>query len=292
MSLILKRRRFLLAAATLPFASFAGATQKTVSSDSRLAALEATLDGARLGVYALDTGSGKELRHRADERFPVCSTFKLLLAAAILKQSASQTGLLEQKIRYAPGDLVSYSPVTEKHTADGMSVAELCAAALQYSDNTAGNLLLKILGGPPALTAFARAIGDRKFRLDRWETVLNTAIPGDVRDSSTPAAMGQSLKRTVLGNVLPEAQRSQLQDWLRGNTTGAARIQAGIPGDWKIGDKTGSGDYGTTNDVAVLWPPAGKPLVLAVYLTQKTRDAPWRSEVLAEVARIVVGSLR
>ncbi|RYY77709.1 MAG: class A beta-lactamase, partial [Comamonadaceae bacterium] len=187
-------------------------------------------------------------------------------------------------------DLVSYSPVTQKHAGDGMTVAGLCAAALQYSDNTAGNLLIRLLGGIDAVTAYARGIGDSAFRLDRWETELNTAIPGDPRDTTTPAAMATSVQRLALGDALGAPQRAQFVAWLRGNTTGATRIRAGVPADWELGDKTGTGDYGTTNDVAVLWPPGRPPLVMAIYFAQPASDAAARNDVLASAARIVSGA--
>jgi beta-lactamase class A len=296
------RRAWLLAAASLPFAPAitAWANEEPglasgVASDAAAgAAMLATLEGAsggRLGVSALNTANGMQIRYRADERFPFCSTFKVVLVAAILERSARLAGLMQQRIHYARSDLAHYSPVTGKHVADGLTVAELCGAAIQYSDNTSTNLLLKILGGPPAVTSFARSIGDSTFRLDRWETELNNAVPGDQRDTSTPAAMAHSLQSLVLGDTLPVSQRQQLQGWLRGNTTGANRIRAGIPAPWQIGDKTGTGDYGTANDIAVLWPPACEPIVLAVYHTQRETDAKPRDDVIAAAARIVVGAL-
>lgn len=258
-------------------------------AQARFAALERAA-GGRLGVFALDTEDGTQLRYRADERFPVCSTFKVLLASAILERSARTRGLLERRIHYTRGDLVAYSPISEHHVDSGMSVAELCAAALQYSDNTAANLLIHLLGGPAEVVAFARSVGDRVFRLDRLETALNTAIPGDARDTSTPASMGRTLERLAVGDALGVDQRDQLRRWLRGNTTGATRIRAGVPASWRVGDKTGTGDYGTTNDVAVLWPPARPPLIVALYYTQPTQDAKPRSDVLAQAARIIVAS--
>jgi beta-lactamase class A len=246
--------------------------------------------GARLGVYALNTADGAQIRHRAEERFPVCSTFKVILVSAILQRSTRITDLLQQRIHYGQSDLVSYSPISEKHLNDGMTVAELCAAAIQYSDNTSANLLMKILGGPSAVTAFARSIGNSEFRLDRWETALNTAIPGDPRDTATPEAMARSLQALALGDTLPASHREQLNDWLRGNTTGAKRIRAAIPARWQVGDKTGSGDYGTANDLAVLWPPGRKPIVLAIYHTQKEADAKSRDEIISGAAQIVVNA--
>ena len=288
-----RRRAFLLTLAALPLATVnrASATKGADPSShdpaaqARLLQLEGEL-GGRLGLYALDTADGAELGHRADERFPLCSTFKVMLAAAILERSTGIPDLLQQRIRYQRSDLVTYSPLTEKHLADGMTVAELCAAAVQYSDNTAANLLMKLLGGPAAVTAFARGIGDRDFRLDRWETELNTASPGDPRDTTTPAAMGRSLQRLALGDALQAAQRTQLQDWLRGNTTGAARIRAGVPPDWQVGDKTGTGSYGTANDIAVLWPPQRAPIVLAIYTAHDDDQAAARSDIIAAAAQI------
>lgn len=259
--------------------------------EKKLAQLEAA-SGGRIGLSALDTGTGKYVRYRADERFPFCSTFKAILASAVLKQSMTDDRLMDRHISYKKEDLVSWSPVTEKYVAGGMSVSELCAATLQTSDNTAANLLLELMGGPEAVTAFARSIGDDAFTLNRWETELNSAIPGDIRDTTTPAAMEKSLGLLVLGDVLGPPQREQLQLWLQGNTTGAASIRAGVPQGWVVGDKTGSGSYGTTNDIAVLWPPNGAPVVLAIYFTQNEKDASARKDVLAEVTRLVVDELK
>jgi beta-lactamase class A len=283
------RRRFLLGALTLPFIFAAGAAaeEEKVTAKAKLDALEKDF-GGRLGVFALNTMNGMKLSHRARERFAVCSTFKVLATSAILTRSAKEPALLDQPVVYQKADLVTYSPVTEKHAGEGMTVAELCAAALQYSDNTAANLLIKMLGGPEAVTAFARTTGNTEFRLDRWETELNTAIPGDPRDTATPESMAASLQQLLLGDALPgQPQRDRLRDWLCGNTTGAARIKAGIPADWKIGDKTGSGDYGTANDLAILWPPGKKPVILAVYTTQTDKDAKANNEAIAATARIV-----
>ena len=236
----------------------------------------------------MNTANSVELSYRADERFPVCSTFKLFAASAILKKSERNAELLQQVIRYGQNNLVANSPITEKHIGAGMTVAELCAAALRYSDNTAGNLLMRNMGGPQAITAYAHSIGNAQFHLDRWETALNTAIPNDARDTSTPRAMGESLQRIAVGDALKPDGRAQLREWMLGNTTGAARIKAGIPASWKIGDKTGSGDYGTANDIAVLWPPNRKPIILAIYSTRNKKGAATRNDVIASVARIVV----
>ena len=285
------RRSILLSAAALPLlsacAAIGGQANASASAPQQLNAIENSLDG-RLGLFALDTASGQRLAYRADERFPMCSTFKLLLVSAMLKMSTQQPGLMQQVLSYRQSDLVDYSPITERHVGVGMSVAKLCTAALQYSDNTAANLLIAQLGGPAAVTAFARSIGDQQFRLDRWETDLNTAIPGDQRDTSTPESMGRSLQRLALGDALPSAQREQLCVWLRGNTTGAARIKAGIPASWTIGDKTGGGHYGTANDIAVLWPPQRSPVILAIYTTRNQQTATARNELIAAAVRVVI----
>jgi beta-lactamase class A len=288
------RRALLLAAASASFTgactSWSDTTRNPDQSQDKFAALESAT-GGRLGVAALNTANGAQINHRLGERFPFCSTFKVMAASAILKRSAAESGLLAQRIVYTKDQLVTYSPITSKHVGDGMTVSELCEAALQYSDNTAGNLLLKTLGGPAAVTAFARSIGDETFRLDRWETELNTSIPGDPRDTSTPLALARSLQRLALGNALGTPERSQLTDWMRGNTTGATKIRAGVPAGWSIADKTGVGEYGTTNDIAVMWPPGKPPIVLAVYFTQREQGASTRSDVVATAARIVTEML-
>ncbi|GHU29946.1 beta-lactamase [Betaproteobacteria bacterium] len=255
--------------------------------ENELAALEAA-SGTKIGVFLRDTANNVTLQSRSGERFPFCSTFKVMLVAAVLEQSRKEPGIMQQYIPYTQKDLVSWSPVTEKHITAGMTVAELSAAALQFSDNTATNLLLRLLGGPDAVTSYARSIGDSSFTLNRWEPDLNTVLPGDERDTTTPAAMGESLRRLVLGDTLPLPQREQLQSWLRGNTTGDQSIRAGVPAGWVVGDKTGSGAYGTTNDIAVLWPPAGEPLILVIYLTHTDETAPNRKDILVQVTRLLV----
>ena len=289
------RRRLLVASAAAPLAlslrrpAAAATDAANITGPSGVGARFAALErhyGGRLGVCAR-TASGDGIGHRANERFPFCSTFKLILASAVLARSTLSPGLLDRRIRYTQRDLVSYSPLSSQHVATGMTVAALCAAAIQYSDNSAANLLMRMLGGPSAVTAYARSIGDTAFRLDRWETALNTAIPGDPRDTSTPTAMTHTAYALVLGDALPASQRAQLQTWLRGNTTGGKRIRAGVPADWRVGDKTGTGDRGTANDVAVLWRPSHEPIVLTVFHTREVADAKPSDDVIAEAARIV-----
>lgn len=292
------RRSLLLAAIATPFAGisaplFASNQKNTHSAiQQELAKLEISTHG-RLGLSALNTATGMRVQYRADERFPVCSTFKTIVAAAILQKSTTDNGLLNKCIRYNKDEVEKsgYAPIAQKHIADGMTIAELCAATLQYSDNAAANFLMRELGGPEAVTAYARSIGDDTFQLDRWEPELNTAIPGDARDTSTPAAMEKSAQRLTLGDALALPQREQLVSWLKGNTTGGKRILAGVPKDWIVGDKTGTGSYGTTNDVGVIWPATGAPIVAAIYFTQNEKDALPRDEVIASATRIIVATL-
>lgn len=251
-----------------------------------LADLEHSL-GCRLGVAMRETGGGAGVSYRADERFPLTSTFKFLAAAAVLAKVDAGKDSLERRVVYAKSDLVTYSPATEKHAGDGMTLADICAAAITLSDNTAGNLMLAAIGGPEGLTRFARGIGDQVTRLDRIETDLNEARPGDPRDTTSPAAMLGNLDSLLLGKTLSAASCERLTNWMIANTTGGARLRAGAPKGWRVGDKTGSGGNGTTNDIAILWPPGRKPILIAAYLTQSGRSMEERSEALAEVARIL-----
>jgi beta-lactamase class A len=258
---------------------------------AELAQIE-TESGGRLGVAALDTLTGARAVHRGDERFPMCSTFKLLAAGAILARVDAGKERLERRIRFARGDLVDYSPITKDRVGgDGMSVAELCAAAVTVSDNTAANLLLATLGGPAGVTAFARALGDAVTRLDRIEPELNEAIPGDPRDTTSPAEMLANLHALVLGNALSAPSRDQLTGWLIANKTGDARLRAGLPASWRVGDKTGSGGRGSTNDVGIAWPPQRAPIVIAAYLTETSKPDEQRNATLAAVGRAVAAGL-
>lgn len=292
-----RRRSLVLAAIAAPFTgvympAFAN-DQKTSAAQAELKTLETSAHG-RLGVAAINTGNGVHVQYRADERFPFCSTFKTIVAAAILKKSESSKELLSKRIHYNKDELEKsgYAPITQKHLADGMTIADLCAATLQYSDNAAVNFLMTELEGPPAINAFARSIGDEIFRLDRWEPELNSAIPGDERDTTTPAAMAESVQRLTLGDALALPQRAQLVAWLKGNTTGSKRMLAGVPQGWIVGDKTGTGSYGTTNDAGVLWPNnGGAPIVAVVYFTQSDKNAAPRDDVIAEATRIVINGL-
>lgn len=241
--------------------------------------------GARLGVAMRDTGSGAHFDYRAGERFPLASTFKALAGAAVLAKVDAGDASLDRRVPISSSDLVVYSPAVEKRVGRDMSLAELCEAAITLSDNAAGNFLLSAVGGPEGLTRFMRSIGDEATRLDRIEPDLNEGKPGDVRDTTTPVAMAASLERLLLGDALLPASRQRLAHWMIANKTGDKRIRAGLPKGWRVGDKTGTGGFGSTNDVAIIWPPGRKPILLAVYLTQCSRSQAERDEAIAEVAR-------
>ncbi|AZO80237.1 class A beta-lactamase [Bosea sp. Tri-49] len=244
--------------------------------------------GGRLGVAILDSGTGRVIAHRGEERFAMCSTFKFVAAAFVLARVDRGEEELERRVSYSKADLVTYSPVTEKHVEKGLTVAEICEAAVTLSDNTAGNLLLDSFGGPKGLTGYMRSLGDEASRLDRRELELNEATPGDPRDTTTPVAMASVLRQTVLGGALSPASRQQLTAWLVANKTGDKRLRAGTPKGWRIGDKTGTGNNNATNDVGVIWPPGRAPLVVTAYYAEAQVSFAEREAVLAEVGRLAV----
>jgi beta-lactamase class A len=258
------------------------------TADAAFAQLEQDFD-ARLGVFAVDTGSERTLAFRAEERFAYASTFKALAAAAVLDRTSPAE--LDQVVTYTAADLAAYSPITEGRTGTGMTLRELCDAAVRYSDNTAGNLLLRHLGGPAGLDADLAALGDDVTRVERVEPDLNEAVPGDDRDTSTPRALGGDLRAYALGDALDADDRALLTGWLRANTTGGALIRAGVPAGWEVGDKTGNGAYGTRNDIAVLWPPDRAPIVLAVMSSRDEQDAEHDDALIAAAARAAVAAL-
>jgi len=238
--------------------------------------------GARLGLWARDTGSGAEVAHRADERFAFCSTFTMLAAAAGVRDVAPDRG--DAGVHWSPADLMASARITRARVTTGMTLRELCDAAVRFSDGTAGNLLMREVGGPAGLTAFARGIGDDVTRVDRSEPDLAQGAPGDERDTSSPRASGQDMQRVVLGDALAPDRRELLQDLLVRNTTGDARVRAGVPEGWRVADKTGTGGYGTANDVAVVWPPGRAPIVVALMSTKAQRYADVDEALLAEAA--------
>ncbi|HEV8263638.1 MAG TPA: class A beta-lactamase [Gemmatimonadales bacterium] len=257
------------------------------ASGSHFATIEQGAAG-RLGVAVLDVAASRRLVYRAHERFPMCSTFKWLLAAQVLSRVDAAEEQLSRVVPYGHADLLDHAPVTRAHVHDGgMTVEQLTIAAIQTSDNTAANLLLRTVGGPASFTAFLRRIGDRVSRLDRIEPELNSAEPGDVRDTTTPSAMLANIERLILGNRLHVASRERLVSWLLGSTTGGDRLRAGVPSTWRVADKTGTGAHGATNDVAIMWPPGREPVLVAAYLTETDVSAQARNSALAAVGREV-----
>lgn len=255
--------------------------------DEKFKKLETLFEG-RIGLYAINTANKQTIQYRALERFPIQSTFKVMAVSAILKKSETDNSLLKQKITYTKQDLVFWSPITEKHVADGMTIFNLCAAAMMYSDNTATNLIVKKLGGPQAVTAFARSIGDNTFRVDGWEPDLNSN-PNNLRDTSTPKAIEKSLQKLTLGNILTSSKRNQLVTWMKGNTTGDTRIRAGVPKGWIVADKTGAGnDYGISNDIGIIWPLNCAPIVIAIYSGHDKKDTTRRDDILVSSTQLVI----
>ena len=254
---------------------------------NRIAAIETRI-GGRIGVAAVDTSNDKHLDYRAEERFPMCSTFKFLAAAAVLKRVDEKKEKLDRFVPYNAKDILEYAPVTREHLNEGgMTLGALCEAAIEQSDNTAGNLLLNAIGGPAGLTNFVRALGDRVTRLDRIEPELNSAIPGDERDTTTPAAISSNMQRLLLGDALSEASRRKLDDWLQRNETGGSMIRTGVPKTWSVGDKTGRGANGATNDIAIMRPPGRAPILLAIYSVGSTATVNDREAAMAEVTKVV-----
>jgi len=273
--------------------TFLAASAASAANDAttRIAAIETRM-GGRIGVAALDTSSSKRIDYRPQERFPMCSTFKLLAVAAVLKRVDEKQDKLDRFVSYDANQILEYAPVTKEHLKDGgMTLGALCAAAIEQSDNTAGNLLLNAIGGPAGLTNFVRTVGDRVTRLDRFEPELNSAISGDERDTTTPAAICSDIQRLLLGDALSEASRRQLEDWLQRNETGGLMIRAGVPKNWIIGDKTGRGSNGATNDIAIMRPPGRAPILLVIYSVGSTATPNDRAAALAEVAKIVAESM-
>jgi beta-lactamase class A len=290
----MKRSAFLGAAAALPAFLSSGAALAAGGFELDMRRLEAATHG-RLGVAVIDTATGATTTYRGDEPFPMCSTFKIIAVGAVLRRVDTGADSLDRHVAYGQSDLLEYAPVTRKHVAEGfMTLGALCEAAIVYSDNTAANLIVHSLGGPPGVTQYARSLGDPVTRLDRVEPELNTGIPGDPRDTTSPLAIARDAQVLVLGDALSHASRERLSGWLVGSQTGLNQIRAGIPATWRAGDKTGLGgqknaigDSDTRNDVAVLWPPNRPPLVVAAYLTGCQLPAEQRDATLKSVGAAV-----
>jgi beta-lactamase class A len=292
----LSRRRALIGGLTLAAAAYAtkpaladpAAPQPAIQD--RIAAQERR-HNASVGLFAVDLDGGRTIAHRGQETFAMCSTFKGYASARVLQMVEHGELTLDQQVFIDPAAIVANSPRTAPRAGGDMTLDELCQAALQVSDNTAGNLLLKTIGGPPAITAFARSIGDPSTRLDRWETELNSAIPGDPRDTSTPQALGGGYRDLLTGDALGPPQRLQLEDWMRANETSSMR--AGLPPGWTSADKTGSGDYGSTNDVGIAYGPAGQRVLLALMTRSQVNDPKAQSQrpLIGELTALLMPEL-
>lgn len=269
------------------FASKRQGTLPPQTATEELAQLEQACRG-RLGVYVIDTGTGQRFGHRADERFLMLSSFKLLAAGLVLDRHDRGADTLDRRIHYTKADLVEWSPVTAKHVdGDGMTLAELCHATLTTSDNTATNLIHQSYGGPQALTQFVRRLGDVTTRHDRYEPALNTPDLQQPLDTTTPRAIAETMTKLVVGDALSSTSRRQLQDWLLANTTGGKRLRAGFPPEWRVGDKTGTAPAVGANDIGVAWPPGHAPMAVAVYVETTAASRDIQEETIAGVARLV-----
>ncbi|MWA04220.1 class A beta-lactamase [Actinomadura sp. LD22] len=278
--------------APLPASSSGRPAPSQAAVTKQLKALEKSRKD-RIGAYAVDTGTGRFLAYRADERFPFASTFKVMACGAVLRKARrTDPGLMSRVIHYSKSDLVDYSPVTEKHVKTGMTVAALCKAAITQSDNTAGNLVLRQIGGPAGDTAFLRSLGDRVSRHDRWETDLNIWRPGELRDTTTPRAWAGDLRALTAGGALVRADRDRLIGWMKQTVTGDHRIRAGLPKGWTVGDKTGTGStYGAANDIAIAWPPSGAPVIIVITTNRLTPDGTADEPAIAKTASILAKSV-
>jgi len=279
------RRGFVLSALGL-FAG-GGSAWAEPGTDPVIKQIEVRL-GGRVGLSVLDTGNGKTLSWRGSERFAMCSSFKWVLAASVLKRADLGQLHLDDSIAYTKAQLLPHSPITGAHVKEGhMRIEDLCAAAVEESDNAAANLLLARIGGPASVTAFARGVGDQMTRLDRNEPTLNENRPRDPRDTTTPDAMVGTMKAVLLGDVLRPDSRGKLLDWLRKCDTGAQRLRAGLPKDWAEGDKTGTGDRGAAVDNAIIWPPRRAPILASAYVSDSTKPTEQLEAALADLGRLI-----
>lgn len=294
---MISRRSFLLSAGTATTACLLLPARRALAKSSvadlekAFAGIEATT-GGRLGVAVHDTGTGLKAARRGDERFPLCSTFKVLAAAAVLNRVDKGEETLSREVPVPKDAILEYAPVAEKHAGGVMSLSDLCAASMVWSDNTAANLIFENLArdgvsGPEAATAFVRSLGDSETRMDRMEPALNDFTPGDPRDTTTPNAMAGDLHQLFLGEALSPLSRDRLTEWFVACETGKDRLRAGMPETWRIGDKTGTGTDGISNDVAVAWPVTGDAILIAAYLCEAKADGKTRDAALADVGKAV-----
>lgn len=289
MSTLLSRRHF-VAITALSLPGWVRATGNRAGDlPGSLASLERA-NGGRLGVAVLNTGTGERSSYRVNERFPMCSTFKFLLAAAVLRRVDRREETADRVVPIPRQPLLSNSPLTEPHAGGAMTIAALCHAVIAQSDNTAANLLLETIGGPPAITKFARSIGDEVTRLDRTELTLNEALDGDPRDTTSPGAMLADLQAVLLGDILSADSRHRLTQWMEGSLTGRECLRAGLPPNWRVADKTGSNGSHTRNDIAIIWPPGQQPIIVTAYITQCYGPQSKREGLLAGIGKLVAES--
>lgn len=263
-------------------------------NNSLITAVEQIADelGARVGFAAYDLESDQRWEYQANQRFAMSSTFKTLACAALLHRVDKGEERIDRKVIFSESDLVTYSPITEKFAGrQAMTLSELCGAALTMSDNTAANLILRVLGGPRAITKFAKVLGDDITRLDRWETELNEATPGDQRDTTTPIVMVKNLQKLLLGDALSVESRDQLRDWLEGNQVADGLFRAAVPDDWIVADRTGAGGFGSRSITAVIWPPERQPIIVALYLTETKASFSERNDAIVEIGEAIVAEV-
>jgi beta-lactamase class A len=283
----MKRRWFLTAGAASLVAGHGLARSAESTVRDRLAGIVSRV-GGRVGVHWYDTHTGARIGLDDESRYAMASTFKMLLAAAVLSKVDRGELALATKLPFGEKEMLPTAPVSLKYLAEGaIPIQAACAAVVEVSDNTAANLLLKQIGGPEGFTKFVRQIGDNTTRLDRFELELNTNEPGDPRDTTTPKAMVGSMEQVLMKDVLSAVSRQRLTDWLISATPGLTRIRAGLPSDWKAGDKTGTGRNGAVNDLAILWPPGRKPILVAIYLSESKKPNDELIAAHAEIARLL-----
>ncbi|WP_226545572.1 class A beta-lactamase BlaIII [Bacillus thuringiensis] len=259
------------------------------TGNQSFAKLEKEYD-AKLGIYALDTGTNQTVAYHSDDRFAFASTSKSLAVGALLRKNSLEA--LDQRITYTHEDLSNYNPITEKHVDTGMTLKELADASVRYSDSTAHNLILKQLGGPSEFEKILKEMGDTVTTSERFEPELNEVHPGETHDTSTPEAIAKTLQSFTLGTALPIEKRELLVDWMKRNTTGDKLIRAGVPKGWEVADKTGAGSYGTRNDIAIIWPPNKKPIVLAILSNHDKEDAKYDDKLIADATKVVLNTLK
>ena len=247
---------------------------------------------ARIGFLVRDLTADWQIARRADERFALMSTFKVLLCGALLARVDEGRDSLGTKVRIEADDVVAYSPVTGKRVGTEMSVAQLCRATIRLSDNTAANLLLERIDAPAGLTRFLRTIGDETTRLDRWETALNEAAPGDPRDTTTPRAVLGSLQTLLIGKVLQPASALQLRQWMSQDGVTGALIRPHLPEGWAIGDKSGAGGHGSRGVIALIQRPDGEIFLAAIYMAESNADLSLRNTVISEIGDAMIEAIK